>query len=48
MPDVEDIIKRMEKFEEARTNFDNQWQDCADYGMPQNNQIIRKIWMITD
>lgn len=38
----EEIILRMERFESDRTNYDNQWQDCADYGMPQNIQIINK------
>ena len=37
--DVEHIIKRMERFEQERSNWDNQYQDCADYAMPQNNQI---------
>ncbi len=40
--DVEQIIKDMEAFEEDRTNWDSQYQDCADYAMPQNNQITRK------
>jgi len=39
---AEDIIARMEQLEQNRTNWENQWQDCADYGMPQNNQISRK------
>jgi len=40
--DVNDIIKRQERFEEERVNWESQWQDCADYGMPQNNQITTK------
>lgn len=39
---AEEIIERMEQFEQERTNWDSLWQDCADYGMPGNNQIIRK------
>lgn len=39
---AEEIITRMEKFEADRSNWDNQWQDCADYGMPNSNQITRK------
>ncbi len=43
MPEeAEQYIKRMDKFEADRSNWDSQWQECADYGMPQNNQIIRK------
>jgi len=42
MANVEDLIKRMARFEEDRSNFDSQYQDCADYAMPQNNQITRK------
>ena len=40
MPNVEDLEKRMKRFESDRSNWDNQYQDCADYAMPQNNQII--------
>ena len=40
MADVTEIIARMERFESGRANFNNQYQDCADYGMPQNNQIM--------
>jgi len=39
---AEEIITRMEKFEADRVNFDNQWQQCADYGMPNSNQITTK------
>ncbi len=38
--DTEDLIKRMERFENDRANWDNLYQDCGDYGMPQNSQII--------
>ncbi len=40
--DVERLIKRMERLETDRINWDSQWQECADYGMPQNNQITTK------
>jgi len=40
--DIKDIIRRQERFESDRANWENQWQDCADYGMPQNNQITTK------
>ena len=33
-------IERMKKLETDRTNFDEQYQDCADYAMPNNSQII--------
>ena len=42
MINIEDILKRQERFEADRSNWDNQWQNCADYAMPQNNQIIRE------
>ena len=44
MPNIEvdDLIKRMERFETDRSNWDSQYQDCADYAMPQNNQITKK------
>jgi hypothetical protein len=42
MPDVEELIRRTDKFEDDRSNWDSQYQDCADYAMPQNNQITRK------
>jgi hypothetical protein len=42
MPDVADLIERMKNFESNRGNWDSQYQDCADYAMPQNNQITRK------
>lgn len=37
---AEEIIERMTRFETDRANFDQQYQDCSDYAMPQNNQII--------
>lgn len=40
MSRVEEIVERMSRFETDRANFDQQWQDCTDYAMPQNNQII--------
>lgn len=40
--DVADIIKRMDRFEADRSNWDSQYQDCADYAMPQNNQITNR------
>ncbi len=33
-------IERMKRLETDRTNWDSQYQDCADYAMPQNSQII--------
>lgn len=39
---AEQIIERMEQFEADRSNWDKQWQDCADHGLPGNNQILRK------
>lgn len=39
---AEEYIKRMERKEIDRSNWDSQYQDCADYGMPQNNQITSK------
>ncbi len=33
-------IERMKRLETDRSNFDEQYQDCADYAMPQNSQII--------
>jgi len=38
MPAAE-IIERMKTFESNRTNWDTQYQQCAEYGMPQNSQI---------
>ena len=39
---VEELIKRMDRFEDDRSNWDSLFQDCADIAMPQNNQITRK------
>jgi len=39
---AEEIIQRMEVFESDRSNWDSQYQDCADYGLPGDNQILRK------
>jgi len=39
---AESIIERMEVFEADRSNWDALWQECADYGMPGNNQITQK------
>jgi hypothetical protein len=36
------IIARMEALESKRSNFDTLYQDCADYGMPGDNQIINR------
>lgn len=40
--DAESIITRTEQFESGRSSWDTLWQDCADYGMPGDNQITRK------
>ncbi len=37
---AKDYIERMKKFETDRANWDEQYQDCADYVMPQNSQIV--------
>ena len=37
---AKDYIARMKKFETDRANWDQQYQDCADYAMPQNSQIV--------
>lgn len=39
---AEEIIQRMKRFEADRSNFDNLYQDCTDYGMPNNNQVTRR------
>ena len=39
---AEELIKRMDRFEDDRSNWDSLFQDCADIAMPQNNQITRK------
>ncbi len=33
-------LERMKRLETDRANFDEQYQNCADYVMPQNSQII--------
>lgn len=40
--DAESIIQRMKQFESDRSNWDSLWQDCANYGLPGDNQILRK------
>lgn len=42
MADILELIRRTKKFESDRSNWDGQWQNCADYAMPQNNQITSK------
>ena len=39
---AEDIILRMDKMENDRSNWDNRYQECGDYVMPQNSQITTK------
>lgn len=39
---AEEIIATMDEKETDRSNWDSQFQDCADYGMPQNNQFTTK------
>lgn len=39
---AQDIIKNLNQMKSERSNWDTLWQDCADYGMPGNNQITRK------
>ena len=39
---AEEIITMFEGFESDRSNWDNRWQECADFGMPQNSQITHK------
>jgi hypothetical protein len=41
-PTAVDIIERMEQYEADRSNWDNLYQDCADYGLPGDNQITSK------
>ncbi len=40
MSTAKEHIERMKKLESDRSNWDEQFQDCADYVMPQNSQII--------
>ena len=37
---AKEYIERMKKLETDRANFDEQFQDAADYAMPNNSQII--------
>ena len=37
--DIDHLMKKMQKFEDDRATWDTQFQDCADYAMPQNSQI---------
>jgi len=39
---ADEIIDRMKTMIGDRSNFSARWQDCADYGMPGNNQITNK------
>jgi len=39
---AEEILTIQEDFETDRTNWDSSWQDCGNYGMPQNSQITTK------
>jgi len=41
-PTAEEIVARMEVFEADRSNWDTLYQDCADYGLPGDNQVLRK------
>ncbi len=40
--EVDEILSMMSRFETDRSNYESQWQQCADYGMPNQNQITRK------
>ena len=40
MASAKEHIERLKRLETDRANFDEQYQDCADYAMPQNSQII--------
>jgi len=40
--EVEYLLQRMNRLETDRTNWDTRYQECADWGMPQNNQIINR------
>jgi len=42
MPTAEEIIARQERFEADRSNFDTLYQDCADWALPGDNQILRR------
>lgn len=36
---AEQIISYVDKLKAERSNFEAQWQECADYGMPNANQV---------
>ena len=38
----EEILEMLKGLESDRSNLDSRWQDCANYGMPQNSQITHK------
>ena len=40
--DADELIAIQERFESDRTYYESNWQDAADYGMPNQNQITRK------
>jgi hypothetical protein len=37
---AQELITRMKQFEADRSNWDSLYQDCTDYAMPNNNQVI--------
>ncbi len=39
---AESLIERITRFESDRSNWNNLYQECADWGMPANNQITSK------
>jgi hypothetical protein len=39
-PKAQDIIEEMTQLEADRQNWDTLYQECADYAMPDNNQIV--------
>ena len=41
MNTAEEIIEQMKFYESDRSNFETYWQSCADYAMPQSNQITK-------
>lgn len=41
-PTAETIIDSMKRKESERSNWDTLYQDCADHGMPANNQITNR------
>ena len=40
-PTAEEYIERMQQYESDRSNWDSLYQECADYGLPGDNQITR-------